>query len=157
MEIKNVNENEEVLRRENSLVNLTNRKELKDIVSRLYPAMVKLMRENGGCGIASPQVGINKKFFIAKLENECTQLFINPQIVKESEEKQFDYEGCLSIPNLNGLVERPSEVTTKFFNYKKMKMETKTYNGFNARIILHEKNHLDGILYTDIAKEIIEN
>lgn len=77
--------------------------------------------------------------------------FINPAIVDKSIETNLDTEGCLSVPNMEGVVERYDWVKIKYFNGRKI--VTETYRGLNAKIIQHEYDHLDGILYIDkIAK-----
>lgn len=145
----NIITDEHVLRGENSRVKLF---EIKNIM-KLVPSMMKIMEANNGCGLASPQVGVNKTFFIAKF-GEKHRLFINPEIVLSSEEKGRDYEGCLSIPGINGIVERHLSISVKHFDVKTLKPKTELFSGLKARIIQHEIDHLNGILYTDIAEEI---
>jgi peptide deformylase len=105
------------------------------------------MIKNNGCGIAAPQVGINKRFFVAIINNKEIKIFINPKIIEYSKETNLDTEGCLSIPNMEGVIERYNWIKIKYFNGKKI--VTELYTGLNARIIQHENDHLDGILYTD--------
>ena len=117
--------------------------------------MFKLMVDSKGVGIAAPQIGINKRLFLVVLDNERVELFINPVIVNKSEEVEEDTEGCLSVPDYFGKVIRHKSITIKYFNGKEHK--TETYIDFNARVIQHEYDHLDGILYIDKASEVKQN
>lgn len=110
-----------------------------------------------GVGLSAPQVGIRKRFFIMRPESKSKlQIFINPEIVlekdtlKEKEKKLL--EGCLSIPNIWGKVERPDTVKIKFRNHEGEEI-TDTYKGFIASVIQHEIDHLNGILFTQRAME----
>ena len=132
-----------ILRKQNLMVNVMDYKNLH----KQIPIMVKLMIKNNGCGIAAPQVGINKRFFVAIINNKEIKIFINPKIIEYSKETNLDTEGCLSIPNMEGVIERYNWIKIKYFNGKKI--VTELYTGLNARIIQHENDHLDGILYTD--------
>jgi peptide deformylase len=125
-----------------------------EYMNNLINGMVKLMIENNGCGIAAPQVGVNKRLFVAVLDNSRLELFINPSIVSHSEETEIDIEGCLSVPDKQGEVERYKTIEVKYFNGKENK--TETFEGLNARIIQHECDHLQGILYIDKAISISE-
>lgn len=153
MNIKSIHKEENILRAKNQPVKLF---EVNNIVKKIVPQMVKLMKENNGCGIASTQVGINKTFFVAELGQKI-RVFINPEIIDYSEEKEKDYEGCLSVPNVSGLVERHLKVTVKYFDGKLMRQNTEVFRGHKARIVQHEIDHLKGILYTDIAEKIINS
>jgi peptide deformylase len=116
--------------------------------------MLKLMLEKDGVGIAAPQIGINKRFFIAFIESEegklYPQLFINPVIAKKSEETVDGSEGCLSIPDCSGMVSRYKSISIKYIDINKGEVENE-FIGFSATVIQHEYDHLDGILYTDKA------
>jgi peptide deformylase len=112
--------------------------------------MVNLMSENHGVGIAAPQIGINKRFFFAILDGNRIELFMNPKIINRSEETElFTGEGCLSVPNCYGEVERSKTITMEYFNGRE-KINA-TFDGFNAQIVQHEYDHLDGVLFTDKA------
>lgn len=143
-------ENEEKLRKKCVPV----MKEKPNYITNLINSMVELMVNNHGCGIASPQVGVNKRLFIAVLDNEKIELFINPTILEHSEETEIDTEGCLSVPEMCGEVERYKRVKVKYFNGQET--VTKWYDGMNARIIQHEYDHLNGVLYIDKAENIRE-
>lgn len=128
--------------------------EKADYMNNLVNSMVKLMFKNNGCGIAAPQVGINKRLFIAVLDNERIGLFVNPAILEHSDETETDVEGCLSVPGMCGNVERYKMIKVRYFNGREI--VTEKYEGMNARIIQHEYDHLNGILYIDKAKNVRE-
>lgn len=129
-------------------------KEKADYMNNLINSMVKLMIDGNGCGIAAPQVGVNKRLFIAVLDNERIELFVNPTIIEYSEETEIDIEGCLSVPKMQGDVERYKRIKVRYFNGKEI--VTKEYEDLNARIIQHEYDHLKGVLYIDKAVNVRE-
>jgi peptide deformylase len=130
---------------------------LGDADSRLIETMIVAMRQKGLVGIAAPQVGQSKRVFISEirpnrrgLAEDALRLFINPEIISYSDEKQVDYEGCGSVAdaNLFGEVERSLSITVRYWD----KMGTQTmerFEGFLARIVQHEFDHLEGIVFTD--------
>lgn len=129
-------------------------KEKASYMNNLINSMIKLMIENNGCGMAAPQVGVNKRLFVAILDNERIEVFVNPFILQHSEETEIDTEGCLSIPQMRGDVQRYKTIKIRYFNGQNI--VTEEYEGLNARIIQHEYDHLNGILYVDKAKNISE-
>lgn len=115
---------------------------------QLLDDMKDTLKHTGGVGLAAPQVGILRRIFIVDYENvflEC----INP-VISGAKGKEIDREGCLSVKGKYGDVERPTKLTLSFQdrygNAQKIKVE-----GYIARIICHENDHLDGILYIDKA------
>ena len=112
--------------------------EFHDVV-KLTPNMRNIMKENSGCGLAAPQVGISKRFFMIGPE-----MLINPQIVKYSHEAISVEEGCLSLPGCVLQVLRPSSVFVEYIDYKK-ELKSMTLHGDCARIFQHEYDHLNGI------------
>lgn len=114
--------------------------------------LTKTMRIADGVGIASPQVGVNKRIFIAHIGHK-TRAFINPVIVKQSDSKIETEEGCLSVPNVSGLVNRPKKITLRFIDRHGRNAEMILKN-YDAVIAQHETDHLDGILFIDKATEI---
>jgi len=131
---------------------ITKLDDMKVIMSQVNN-MFKLMAESQGVGIAAPQVGIHKRFFLVVLDERKVELFINPIILNKSDEMIEDEEGCLSVLDQYGTVSRHKSITVKYFNGKEIK--TETFEDLNARIIQHEYDHLDGILYTDKAINIV--
>lgn len=126
--------------------------------------MVETMREAPGVGLAAPQIGLSERLIVVeyyeKEEDEEKEdapkkvwAVLNPEIVKASEEKIMGVEGCLSIPNLVGEVERHQEVQIKGTNRhgKPMKVKAK---GWLARIFQHEIDHLNGVMFTDRATRV---
>ena len=122
--------------------------EINAKVIQLLDDMKDTLKKTGGVGLAAPQVGVLRRIFIVDYENiflEC----INP-VISGAKGKEIDREGCLSVTGKYGDVERPTKLTLSYFdrngNPKKLKAE-----GYIARIICHENDHLDGILYIDKA------
>jgi len=127
---------------------------LKELIANMY----KTMYNAEGVGLAAPQVGLSIRLFIVdteQLEDESKknfkgirQAFINPQILEESGEVWKYEEGCLSIPGIRGDVWRQPKVRIKYqdedFNWKE-----EVFDGMNARVIQHEYDHIEGILFTD--------
>ncbi|HSM26137.1 MAG TPA: peptide deformylase [Anaerolineaceae bacterium] len=129
----------------------------KDL-SILVNDMFETMRNAPGVGLAAPQVAISQKVIVveyAEDEEKKPKSFavINPEIVKTSSDTEFGIEGCLSIPNLVGEVERFSSVVVKGFNPTGHPIKIKA-SGWLARIFQHEIDHLDGILFIDRATRI---
>ena len=126
---------------------------LDDKTQRLIKFMAKAMYQNLGIGLAAIQVGYELRMFIM----DCTraqnnyQVFINPKIIKTSDETLTDFEGCLSAPGKRGEVKRYLRIT---LNYKdeEGKEYTKTFYDLAARCIQHELDHLDGKLCIDYEK-----
>ncbi|MBN1231310.1 MAG: peptide deformylase [Anaerolineales bacterium] len=127
----------------------------------LVDDMVETMREAPGVGLAAPQVGVLQRLItIEYAENEndddaTPKLYVvaNPEIKKYTLDTEMGFEGCLSIPNLVGDVERKYGVTVKGQNRHGQKITIKA-RGWMARIFQHEIDHLDGVLFTDKAVEI---
>lgn len=81
---------------------------------------------------------------------------INPVILEHSNTKSYDIEGCLSLPKITGRVKRYDHVKVKFTDIQNQ-THTQIYKGFDARVIQHEIDHLDGVMFIDIAEEIYED
>lgn len=144
---------DEVLRRKSKKVTVFD-KELSELIDDMF----ETMRCEPGVGLAAPQVNVSKRVIVIEYaENEGDQpkfyALINPEITISSEETEFGIEGCLSIPNIAGEVERYSNIVVKGFNKHGNKVKVKA-NGWLARIFQHEIDHLDGILFTDRAIKI---
>jgi len=113
---------------------------------------VKTMQVKDGIGLAAPQVGQSIRVIAVSTENDA-MILINPKIIGKSWRKNLAEEGCLSFPNIYGLVKRHNKI--KVFGYDKngKKINLKC-EGLFARVIQHEINHLDGILFIDKMKKI---
>ncbi|MBD3247818.1 peptide deformylase [Candidatus Falkowbacteria bacterium] len=114
--------------------------------------MKKTMLEKDGVGLAAPQVGENIRLIVVNTKDGVLPMF-NPQITKRSFGKYWEQEGCLSLPMVFGDVKRCKKITCIYRNIKGEKIELKA-EGLLARIIQHEVDHLNGILFTDRAKRI---
>jgi peptide deformylase len=128
----------------------------------LIDDMVETMREAPGVGLAATQVDVPLKMIVVEFgdeEDETVQpklyVMVNPEISRHSQETIIGTEGCLSIPNLVGDVERHESVTVKFLNRHGKPSKLKAKNWL-ARIIQHEIDHLHGILFTDLATQVWE-
>ena len=128
-------------------------------LARLAEDMVETMHEANGVGLAAPQVGVNRRLIVVEMPDDEDYpqpgerwVICNPEVVKTSRETEVDQEGCLSVVGYVGMVERPLSVTLKGQDIQGKKMRVKA-EGFLARAFLHEIDHLDGVLYVDIAEE----
>ena len=122
--------------------------EVNDEIRQLAEDMFETMIEKEGVGLAAPQIGRNIRMFVLIADDDVRRVFINPQIIKTSSEVSDYDEGCLSIPQVYETITRPSGVTVQALN-EKGRPFTLDADGFLARIIQHEYDHLEGILYID--------
>ena len=129
-------------------------KHVKDVNLRtkiLIGDMFETMYEANGVGLAAPQVGILKRIFVIDCGDEegnsVPYVFINPEIL-DRDGSQTDYEGCLSVPGKSGKVTRANWVKVRAYNEKMEEFEMEA-EGLLARCILHENDHLDGVIYVD--------
>ena len=124
-------------------------KEMTDRTRTLIDDMFDTMYEANGVGLAAPQVGILKRLVVIDVDYEHPYVLINPVIVEKDGEQTGD-EGCLSLPGKVATVTRPNHVICKCLNEDMEEMEIEG-EGLLARAICHELDHLDGILYKDVA------
>lgn len=138
-----------------------------------YPGLEKLIEDMwetmynaNGIGLAAPQVGKSIRLFLVdteQLKNEeeeeetdepkIKKVFINAAKVDE-EGKLWPYEeGCLSIPDITGEVERPEQITLRYFDAS-FQEHVETFTGINARVIQHEYDHVDGVLFVEHLKPV---
>jgi peptide deformylase len=122
--------------------------EVNDEIRQLAEDMFETMIEAEGVGLAAPQVGRNIRMFVLIADDDVRRVFINPQIIQTSSETSEYDEGCLSIPQIYETIVRPVRVTVQALN-EKGRPFTLEADGLLARIIQHEYDHLDGILYID--------
>ena len=120
----------------------------------LVQAMAQTMIEADGAGLAAPQIGQSIRL-IAVAVPEGALIMVNPQITKSSWLKEWGEEGCLSIPNIYGEVKRHKKIRCKFWDAQGKQRQIEA-EGLLARVIQHEIDHLNGILFIDKAKNIIE-
>ncbi len=124
-------------------------------VKQLATDMFETMANADGIGLAAPQIGKSLRMFVvdtSRLEDEeigvFRQVFINPQILEEHGDKWAFEEGCLSIPEIREEVMRQPELTIRYFDENWQEHE-RQFDGIIARIIQHEYDHIEGILFTD--------
>lgn len=122
----------------------------------LISEMIKIMKEKNGVGLAAPQIGKSLKIIVIAADDKGGILaLINPKILKKSFRKEIGEEGCLSFPGIYGLVKRAKKIKVAAINQEGKKIKFFATNFF-ARVILHEVDHLNGILFIDRAKKIIK-
>ena len=132
----------------------------------LIDDMIETMREAPGVGLAAPQVNVSERLIVVEYAEEQEEeaegqpekpkklfVLINPEIVKSSTETLMGVEGCLSIPNLVGEVERHAVIQVKGLNRHGKPTKVKA-EGWLARIFQHEIDHLNGILFPDRATRV---
>ena len=152
------------------------RKECEDFdenspLENLISDMFETMYAASGVGLAGPQVGIGKRIFVVdgspfaeaeegeKVDEELLELkkfkkvFINPIIEEESGKLWPFNEGCLSIPGIREEVERKSDIKISYYN-ENLQFIEESYQGIAARIIQHEYDHIEGVLFTDHLKPL---
>ncbi|OTG65552.1 peptide deformylase [Acinetobacter silvestris] len=123
----------------------------------LADAMQATMLERNGVGIAAPQVYVSKRIIIVASRANPRYpdapemdaiVMVNPEILEKSEQTILGEEGCLSVPNERGEVARAEMVKVRYFTLEGEKFETE-FHGFPARIVQHEVDHLDGVLFVE--------
>jgi len=130
-------------------------------VQQLVDDLFETMAEYQGVGLAAPQVHESVRLFVAGVpgdtenenededEHDVTQIaLINPEITIVGREVTEDWEGCLSIPEIRGRVPRARQIAVRAYDRHGKRMEMKV-SGFTARVIQHETDHLDGVLFFD--------
>lgn len=166
LSVDGVQENSKIYIKEENIMAIRNIRELgeeclrkvckpvKDVNLRtkiLIGDMFDTMYEANGVGLAAPQVGILKRIFVIDCGDEegnsVPYVFINPEII-DRDGSQADYEGCLSVPGKSGMVTRPNWIKVRAFNENMEEFEMEA-EGLLARCILHENDHLDGVVYVD--------
>ena len=130
------------------------RSDLRDaLVQKLIDDMVETMHEYHGVGLAAPQVHEGLRIFVGLLDEEPgpetePTVIINPEIVPNASRTEEGWEGCLSIPDIRGMVPRFTDITVKALGRDAKEVELRLKN-FAARIAQHETDHLDGVLFLD--------
>lgn len=128
----------------------------------LIDDMLESLRSAPGVGLAAPQVNVPLKLVVVEFSDDEDETapprlytLVNPEITRHSRETTVGTEGCLSVPNLIGDVDRYESVTINGLNRQGKPQKVKA-NGWLARIFQHEIDHLNGILFTDLATQIWE-
>ncbi|MBO4557242.1 MAG: peptide deformylase [Bacteroidales bacterium] len=150
----------QVLRGHAADVDLT--KVSKEQVQAFFNDMHETMHNADGCGLAAPQVGVSERMLIVD-GNELVENYpelkgfvrkmINPVVVEESEETSSYSEGCLSIPNVDADITRPKVIKVRYID-ENLEEREEVFDNFAARMVQHELDHLDGVLFTDKAAPI---
>lgn len=131
--------------------------EITDEIKKLASDMVETMDVSRGIGLAAPQVGHLVRLFVLRnyievSEEELTLsdplVYINPKLIAHTPQKILDSEGCLSIPGIRGEVERPLKITIEAMDLEG-RVFVEELEGYNARVRLHELDHLNGVLFID--------
>ena len=123
------------------------------LVQRLIDDMIETMHEYNGIGLAAPQVHVSLRLFVALLEEDpdaktTATVLANPEIVSNASTREEGWEGCLSIPDIRGMVSRFTDVTVKALDRDGRDIE-RQLRKFSARVAQHETDHLDGVLFLD--------
>ena len=147
-----------ILEKQCDEVNITNNNE--DIID-IIEDLKSTLEYGTGLGIVAPQIGVNKKIIVvgAKKENikynDAEEIpitaMINPTWKKLTEDTDVQYEGCMSVPSIRGKVERYKNIELTYYNENGEKI-VKQINGFFARLVQHECDHLDGIVFLEKVK-----
>jgi peptide deformylase len=145
-------------------------------IRRLVADMIETMVDANGAGLAAPQVHVPLRLMVfqapeARADPGLSEserfdhtapltVLINPEVAIVGSEREGGWEGCLSVPGLRGYVERPSHIRYRGFDLEGKPVE-RTARGFHARVVQHECDHLDGILYPqrmdDLTKLIFDS
>jgi peptide deformylase len=123
-------------------------KEFDEGLAATIESMFEAMRIGRGIGLAAPQVARLERFFVTSVDKDKPRVFINPEIIRTSEDLVEYEEGCLSVPGIWADVNRPSAVTIQAWN-EKGRPFTLDAEGLLARVVLHEYDHLEGVLFVD--------
>lgn len=135
--------------------------QIDDSIKNIVVDMIKTLDNEGGIGLAAPQLGIPLRMIIVEIKDTeiakntkikpiSLLVLINPEIIKTSEKQEKKEEGCLSVPNVWGQVIRPLKIKVIGLDRQGKKIKIKA-SGLLARVLQHEIDHLDGILFTDKA------
>ncbi|HEB85064.1 MAG TPA: peptide deformylase [Bacteroidetes bacterium] len=129
--------------------------EFDESLEALAVDMVETMLAADGIGLAAPQVGVSRCFIVIGIPVEEDDgdarkilVLVNPEILEVNEETVVMEEGCLSLPGITEEIERPTDVRVRYQNLKGETLEIEV-GGLLARVIQHEKDHLDGVLFID--------
>lgn len=140
----------QILRKKSVEINLA------EITSRgfkkLISAMTKTMLKTDGVGLAAPQIGKNIRLAVINSKDGVFCL-VNPKLTKKSWASELGQEGCLSIPGVFGQVKRHKKISLTYYGESGKKIKL-TATGLMARVIQHEIDHLDGLLFIDKAVKI---
>ena len=133
-----------------------------DSLDQLIEDMIETMHAEDGAGLAAPQIGISQRIVVFGFDNNPRYkdappvprtILINPVITPLSDDMEQGWEGCLSVPGMRGLVPRYTRIRYTGFNQYAEPVDV-TAEGFHARVVQHECDHLDGILYPERMNDL---
>lgn len=128
--------------------------EVNEKTNKLIDNLFETMYEEDGVGLAAPQVGMLKRVAVVDIREDNPIILINPEIIEE-EGRAIMEEGCLSIPSRTGDVIRSKKIKVRSLDREGKEIEFEA-EGFEARAIQHEIDHLDGVLFIDKMVELVE-
>jgi peptide deformylase len=151
-------------------------KQVAEDIGKDYPSLEELianmwetMYHASGVGLAAPQVGLPIRLFVVdtvqlvkdgEVDKGIKKVFINATLVEESGKPWAYEEGCLSIPDIRGDVSRQPEIVIEYFD-EAFQLHEEKFTGLNARVIQHEYDHVDGILFVEhlapLKRQLIKN
>ncbi len=148
----------QMLRNENVDVDLNDR----EGIAKLIADMRETLAVADGCGLAAPQVGVNKRLVIVDGReltdtydylHDFVRVMINPVVLEESEDTCDFSEGCLSVPGIYAEVTRPAKIKVEYYD-EKLEKVVEEFDRFGCRMVQHELSHLDGNLFVDNVSPI---
>ena len=125
--------------------------EITPKICQLLDDMKETLKAANGVGLAAPQVGIMRRLCLEENDKGEVWELINPRIIAQSQERQHELEGCLSLPQQWGVTDRPMSVTVLALDRNGQEIQV-SGTGLTARALCHELDHLDGRLFSDHAK-----
>ena len=128
--------------------------EITPRILQLLDDMADTLHDANGAGLAAVQVGVLRRIVLVETEEGELLELINPKIISQSEERQNELEGCLSLKGEWGMTDRPMTVTVEAMDRNGV-WHTYTGSGLKARAFCHELDHLDGVLYCDHATHML--
>jgi len=136
---------------------------LQNETQEFIDKLIETMRSNHGLGLAAPQVGHLIRLTVIEIPENSERypdalpfslgIYINPVITILNDSMQENWEGCLSVPSIRGLVKRPQKIHLKYFDREANKNELEL-EGFSAAVFQHEFDHLDGKLFIDRMQDL---
>lgn len=143
-------ENNEILRKTAEEI-----EEITADIKNLARSMKKAMKKEKGIGLAAPQVGVHKRLILVIIGKK-EMFMVNPKILSFSAECNTDEEGCLSVPGKFDNVSRSTRISVKYKDLEGNEFEQE-FNGLDARVVQHEVDHLNGVLFTDRVSSVVQN
>jgi len=125
---------------------------IDDEVKKIAVQMLEVVKRDKGVGVAGPQIGFMKRIFVVHIDGDEERIFINPSILETSHTTSKYEEGCLSVPGVYANVVRAETIKIQAWN-EKGRPFTLEASGLLARVILHEYDHLEGIIFIDRLPE----